>query len=61
MNSLLLALIKISVETPIPNSDGVISEIIFLLYALNPLCESVNLFFNVAFVTFVITLIPIFL
>ena len=37
LNFFLLDLIKISVDTPIPLSDGIISLSIFFLYALNPL------------------------
>ena len=60
-NPLLLALIRISVEIPIPISEGEICVSACLLYALNPLCESVSFFFNDALVTWVITLIPILL
>ena len=52
---------RISVDTPIPVSDGEIDSITFLLYALNPLCESERLSFIEALVIFVITFMPNFL
>ena len=56
-----LVFIKISVEIPIPKFDVSKLEISFLLYALNPLCESVIFSFKPELVTFVIMFIPIFL
>ena len=56
----LLAFIRISFETPIPCSNGIISDKTFELYARNPLCESVIVLSNVVFANFVIILIPLF-
>ena len=61
LNPELLDFIKISVETPIPESVGTILSRISFPYARNPLCESVNFSFIDELVIFVMIFIPNFL